>query len=165
MIDLPSYEKYADLVTNPYFAEKLKLKVEADSKRKADIKAAAEASRKRHAEQAAKQRAEIAAAEAKFKSEGWWEAADGIYVRWCTNTCDNSSVIGDNTYSLMEVWAKDRAAGDIYAQVNLMKGDVVVGWTNDTLFLDKGQKGVLTFDTYQSPTSFQLTKFSARGTW
>lgn len=60
----------------------------------------------------------------------------------------------------MEVWAKDKAAGDIYAQINFLKNDIVIGWTNNTLFLSKGQKGILTFDSYQSADAMQLTKFS-----
>lgn len=36
---------------------------------------------------------EIAKAEAKFKAEGWWQASNGIYVRWCTdeNPCPGSA--------------------------------------------------------------------------
>ena len=104
-----------------------------------------------------------AQADAKFKAEGWWEAQPGIFVRWCTNTCNNSKVIGDNRYSLMEVWAKDAHAGDIYAQVNLERSGVVIGWTNDTMYLSRGQRGVLTFDSYQYFDQAQLVKFNARG--
>ena len=105
------------------------------------------------------------AAEAAFVAEGWTEQEDGIYTRWCTQTCSKTGVIGDNTYGLMEVYAKDRAAGDIYAQVNLLQNGVVVGYTNDTLFLSQGQKGILTFDTYRSADSMELTKFNVRGSW
>jgi len=176
LIDLPSPELYSSQVTNPYFADKLKLRAEAtkrnaeaEIKRKAEIAAAAEASRKRLAEQAAKERAEIAAAEAKFKAEGWFELDKGIYGRWCTHTCSRAEVIGSSSYWLMEVWAKDRAAGDIYAQINVMQNGTVVGWTNDTAFLSKGQRGVLTFQKYGlsngAAYGAQLTKFNARGSW
>ena len=104
-----------------------------------------------------------AQADAKFKAEGWWEAQPGIFVRWCTETCSNSKVIGDNRYSLMEVWAKDAHAGDIYAQVNLERSGVVIGWTNDTMYLSRGQRGVLTFDSHQYFDQAQLVKFNARG--
>ena len=104
-----------------------------------------------------------AQADAKFKAEGWREAQPGIFVRWCTETCNNSKVIGDNRYSLMEVWAKDAHAGDIYAQVNLERNGVVIGWTNDTMYLSRGQRGVLTFDSYQYFDQAQLVKFNARG--
>jgi hypothetical protein len=104
-----------------------------------------------------------AQADAKFKAEGWWEAQPGIFVRWCTKTCNNSKVIGDNRYSLMEVWAKDAHAGDIYAQVNLERNGVVIGWTNDTMYLSRGQRGVLTFDSHQYFDQAQLVKFNARG--
>jgi hypothetical protein len=63
----------------------------------------------------------------------------------------------------MEVWAKDRAAGDIYARVNLVRNGVVIGWTNDTSYLSQGQRGVLAFDSYQSFDNVQITEFNARG--
>ena len=67
----------------------------------------------------------------------------------------------------MEVWAKDRAAGDIYAQINVLNGGTAIGWTNDTAYLSRGQKGVLTFSKYLpgygSQYSAELVKFSARG--
>jgi len=107
------------------------------------------------------------AAEAKFKAEGWWEEKPGVYVRWCTQTCSKAEVIGNQSYWLMEVWAKDRAAGDIYAQINVLEGGTVIGWTNDTAYLSKGQKGVLTFAKYLpgygSQYQAELVKFSARG--
>jgi len=61
------------------------------------------------------------------------------------------------------------AYGDIYAQINIMHNGVVTGWTNDTAFLDKGQRGVLTFQKYGlsngAAYQAQLTKFNARGSW
>ena len=47
--------------------------------------------------------------------------------------------------------------------VNLIKNDVVVGWTNDTLYLSKGQRGVLTFDSYKDFDSARLVQFNVRG--
>jgi len=142
-------------------AEKKKSEAEiaAAEKRRADVK-------KKTAEMEAAAAKEAAA---KFKAEGWWEQADGIFVRWCTQTCSSAGVIGDASYWLMEVWARDRAAGDIYAQINVMKNGTVVGWTNDTLFLSQGQKGILTFTKYLpgsgSNYQAQLVKFNARGSW
>ena len=76
-------------------------------------------------------------------------------------------MIGDNTYWLMEVWAKDRAAGDIYARVNILSNGTVVGWTNDTAYLAEGQRGVMTFSKYLpgygSSYGAQITEFNARG--
>ena len=107
------------------------------------------------------------AAAAKFKAEGWFQLSPGIYGRWCTKTCSTADVIGNASYWLMEVWAKDRAAGDIYAQINVLNGGTVIGWTNDTAYLSRGQKGVLTFSKYLpgygSQYSAELVKFSARG--
>ena len=106
-------------------------------------------------------------AEAKFKAEGWWEVKPGIFVRWCTQTCSTAEVIGDASYWLMEVWAKDHSAGDIYAQINIEQNGVVTGWTNDTAFLSKGQRGILTFQKYglSNGAAYQarLVKFNARG--
>ena len=100
-----------------------------------------------------------------FDRMGWWEQQTGIFVRWCTDTCSRAGLIGDGSYSLMEVWCRDRACGDIYAQVNFIRNGSVVGWTNDTLYLGYGQKGVLTFQKYglRGGNSTQLVKFSARG--
>lgn len=133
-----------------------------------DEKARAEQVRRAEA-YAAKEAAKEKAAQAKFKAEGWFELSEGIYGRWCTDTCSKAEVIGNSSYWLMEVWAKDRAAGDIYAQINIMQNGVVTGWTNDTAFLDKGQRGVLTFQKYGlsngAAYQAQLTKFNARGSW
>ena len=111
--------------------------------------------------------ARAARARAEFKAQGWFRVAAGIYGRWCTKTCSTADVIGDAKYALMEVWAKDRAAGDIYAKANIEKNGVVIGWTNDTAYLSQGQKGVLTFSKYlpgyRYEYDFTLVKFGARG--
>ena len=101
----------------------------------------------------------------KLAEAGWREQLSGIYVRWCTKTCSQADVIGDSTFALMEVWCKERACGDIYAQANFVKDGTAVGWTNDTLYLGYGQKGVLTFQKYgyRGGGSAQLVKFTARG--
>ena len=120
---------------------------------------------------AVKRKAESAKAaeeeSAKFKAEGWFQLATGIYGRWCTETCSNASVIGDASYWLLEVWAKDRTAGDIYARINVLEKGTVIGWTNDTSYLSLGQRGVMTFSKHLpgsgSNYSAQLTEFNARG--
>lgn len=108
-----------------------------------------------------------AQADAKFKAEGWFQLEPGIYGRWCTETCSTAEVIGDQAYWLMEVWAKDRAAGDVYAQINVIRNGVIIGWTNDTAYIDRGQRAVLTFGKYgiDNPGQHQaqLVKFNARG--
>ncbi|QNI68489.1 hypothetical protein [Synechococcus sp. BMK-MC-1] len=143
---------------------------EAEAKAEADRVAAREAADKALAEQKRqreKAAAEARAAEAKFKAEGWFELATGIYGRWCTDTCSKASVIGNQIYWLLEVWAKDRAAGNIYARVNILQNGTVVGWTNDTAYLSKGQRGVMTFAKYLpgygSNYGAQITEFNARG--
>lgn len=137
-----------------------KQKADAEAKTAARLAAIEADTKKRNAKIIADQKA----AEAKFKAEGWMELKPGIYGRWCTETCNNSKVIGRSTYWLMEVWAKDRSAGDIYARINITSNGTVVGWTNDTTYLSQGQKGILTFSTYQSGVNgAQLTEFNARG--
>jgi hypothetical protein len=114
-----------------------------------------------------KNKAKREAADAKFKAEGWFQIERGIYGRWCTDTCSRAEVIGTASYWLLEVYCKERACGDIYAQLNISKGGTVVGWTNDTAYLGYGQKGILTFQKYGlgNGSAYQgsLVKFSARG--
>ena len=98
---------------------------------------------------------------------GYFVLEPGIYGRWCTetDTCSQAGVIGNQSFWLLEVWAKDRSAGDIYGRVNIFKDDVVIGWTNDTAYLSKGQKGVMTFAKRLpagSSYSAQLTEFNSR---
>jgi len=99
--------------------------------------------------------------EAKVKAEGWYEMKPGIYARWCTETCSLAKVIGSGSYSLMEVWAKDAHAGDIYARVVVLRDGEIVGYIKDTIHLSRGQRGVLTFDSYFDADSVQLTEFIA----
>ena len=155
-------------ITNEEFLSYEKVRDEALAQAKADAEKQAAASKKRQAEALAAEAKALAAAEAKFKAEGWFQLKPGIYGRWCTQTCSRANVIGSSTYWLLEVWAKDRAAGDIYSRINILRDGVVVGWTNDTAYLSKGQRGVLTFSKYRlpgSPSSYsaQLTEFNARG--
>lgn len=131
-----------------------------------DEKARAEQVRRAEA-YAAKEAAKEKAAQAKFEAEGWFQLEPGIYGRWCTETCSTAEVIGNQSYWLMEVWAKDRAAGDVYAQINIIRDGVIIGWTNDTAYIDQGQRAVLTFGKYglNNPGQHQaqLVKFNARG--
>jgi len=162
-------------VKTNYLSEEQKEQFAVAYAKHKEVKAKKDAEAK---ERLAKERAEFAAqqkakreserkAAAKFKAEGWFQVSSGIYGRWCTETCSKAEVIGNQSYWLMEVWAKDRAAGDIYAQINVLKDGTVIGWTNDTAYLSRGQKGVLTFTKYLpgygSQYSAQLVKFSARG--
>lgn len=142
-----------------------KVQADKEARRKEEDRAREEAIAKREQ----KRQAEIAAEQKAFRDAGWWEQAPGIFVRWCTrgpNKCSSGGVIGDSSYALMEVWCKERACGDIYAQVNLMDSSQVVGWTNDTGFGDRGAKVTLTFDSYRDDwNQAELVKFRARGSW
>ena len=164
-----SGDSYKDRITNADWQAKLTAAKEAKEKAAAKTAARLAAIEADTKKRNAKILADQKAAEAKFKAEGWFELDKGIYGRWCTNTCSNAEVIGDSSYWLMEVWAKDRAAGDIYAQINVMENGTVIGWTNDTAFLARGQKGVMTFTKYLpgsgSNYQAQLVKFNARGSW
>lgn len=108
---------------------------------------------------------EIAKAEAKFKAEGWWQASNGVYVRWCTsgNPCPGSA---SDHYTARVwramVWCKERACGDIYARINIETGGAVVGWTNATAYGDYGQKVVLTFGSHLTGQA-KIVEFNARG--
>ena len=101
--------------------------------------------------------------DAQLAADGWFEVSNGIYARWCGGReCQKVSCIADRCKP-MEVWAKDRAAGDVYARGNFVTNGVVTGWTNDTLYLGKGQRGILKFNIFQDYDSFELTHFKARG--
>jgi hypothetical protein len=101
---------------------------------------------KRQAEQAKNAAKAKAAAEAKFKAEGWWEQKPGIFVRWCSKGpyCPGKRSYQDYSWRAM-VWCKERACGNIYAKLNIIQNDIVVGWTNETAYGGYGQKVVLTF--------------------
>jgi len=106
-----------------------------------------------------------AAADAKFKAEGWWQQEPGIYVRWCDG--DNPSCPATNNYEdyvwRAMVWCKDRACGDIYAKINILdENGTVIGWTNETAYGGYGQKVVLKFGAYTKGRA-QIVEFNARG--
>ena len=145
----------------------LGLRKDALKQAKAEAEKQAAARKERKAAADAKIAEAKAQADAKFEAEGWFQLEPGIYGRWCTKTCSTAEVIGNQSYWLMEVWAKDRAAGDVYAQINIMRDGVIIGWTNDTAYIGRGQRAVLTFGKYglNNPGQHQaqLVKFNARG--
>lgn len=131
-------------------------------------RAEAEAKRMRlkQAETELREREELQRLEAaeKFKAEGWWQASNGIYVRWCTSTNPCPGSASDHYTSRVwraMVWCKERACGDIYARMNIESGGAVIGWTNDTAYGDYGQKVILTFGSHLSGKG-QIVEFSAR---
>ena len=136
---------------------------QADAKAKA-AKEKEEADKARRAKLAAAAKAK-AAEEAKFKAEGWWEAQNGIFIRWCgsSNPCPGPTSNGysDYTWQAM-VWCKEHACGDIYARLNILNGETIVGWTNETAYADYGQKVVLTFGS-STRGSGRIVEFIARG--
>lgn len=135
---------------------------EADEEKRRKLQEANE--EKRQMEIAAAH-ARMAEADAKFKSEGWWEESNGVYVRWCSdaNPCPGSANdhYTDQVWRAM-VWCKERACGDIYARLNIIRDGVVIGWTNDTAYGDSGQKVVLTFGSHLSGEG-RIVEFIARG--
>jgi hypothetical protein len=121
-----------------------------------------EAIRQQLAAAAAKEKAEE---EKKFKAEGWWEASNGVYLRWCTdaNPCPgNASDHYTSSVWRAMAWCKERACGDIYARMNISSGGAVIGWTNDTAYGDFGEKVVLTFGSHLSGQG-EIVEFLARG--
>ena len=174
LLALPAPTAFSDRVTNPAFTKPLAKRIETErlaKEQQARIAADFVEARKKVYADLAKQDAErkqaAAKADAKFEAEGWFQLEPGIYGRWCTKTCSTAEVIGDQSYWLMEVWAKDRAAGDVYAQINIVRDGVIIGWTNDTAYIDRGQRAVLTFGKHglNNPGQHQaqLVKFNARG--
>ena len=97
---------------------------------------------------------------------GWWEQEPGIFVRWCARPAIGRSDRG-SSYWLMEVWCKERSV--VTSRPNEHREWLIVGWTSDTMYLSKGQKGVLTFQKYGLPggggaVQGRLVKFSTRTT-
>jgi hypothetical protein len=130
----------------------------------AKVKAKADKRRKFLAEQANNAAREKAAAETKFKAEGWYEEQDGIFVTHCSNIyCPGPTSNGYSKYTWRYmVWCKERACGDIYAKLNITQNGVVVGWTNDTAYGGYGQKVVLTFGS-STRGGGSIVEFIARG--
>jgi len=95
-----------------------------------------------------------------------WESTSkqGVYQKWCkTGECDTGKVTEGQRYSILMLWCKEAPCGDIYGQVNLYNGSgVVVGYTNDTGYGDKGEKVLLTFSSYQDFSSMRLTELNLR---
>lgn len=103
--------------------------------------------------------------DAAFRAEGWWEQRPGIFLRWCTdqNPCPGPRGNGYSDYNWRAmVWCKERACGNIYAKMNILQGDTVIGWTNDTAYGDAGQKVVLTFGSSKQGEG-RIVEFVARG--
>ena len=149
-------ESTQDQITNPQWLADKAAADKAAADKAAKEKAANE---KWRAERDAKQ----AAADAKFKAEGWWQQQPGIYVRWCTdkNPCPYTKSYQDYTWKAM-VWCKERACGDIYARMNISQNGTVVGWTNETAYGGYGQKVMLTFGSYTRGQG-HIVEFRARG--
>lgn len=149
-------------------AEAAAAKAEADAKAAADVAAARAKSDAALAESDRKKAeyAKAAAAErAKFEAEGWWEADNGVFLRWCTdkNPCPGPAGNGYSDYSWKAmVYCRDRACGDIYARLNIERDGVVIGWTNDTAYGDYRQKVVLTFGSDKRGNG-NIVQFKARG--
>ena len=154
------YQPTADLT--------ISLRKEAKAKAEAERKAAEQRQAEAAAKVIAERQAKKAAAEAKFKAEGWWEAKPGIFIRWCGNGSNHPTCPGPrgNGYSdyvwRAMVWCKERPCGDIYARLNISNGGTVVGWTNATAYGGFGQKVVLTFGS-STRGSGEIVEFNARG--
>lgn len=97
------------------------------------------------------------------KTEGWWQIQKGIFGRWCTIADPCPSVPGfyKNSWQAM-IWCKDADCGDINARVNILRDGVIVGWTNESAYANKGDKVVLTFNS-EVPGAARMVKFSASG--
>jgi len=97
--------------------------------------------------------------------EGWdTTSKEGVYSKWCkVGECDTSRVMGEQKYAILMVWCKEVACGDIYARVNLLNATgVVIGYTNDTGYGNKGDKVQLTLSSYNDFSEMQLTELNLR---
>ena len=96
--------------------------------------------------------------------EGWETTSKkGVYSKWCkVGECDTSKMSGQQG-SILMIWCKEQACGDIYAQVNLVNtSGVVIGFTNDTGYGNKGDKVQLTLSSYSDFSSMRLTELNLR---
>jgi hypothetical protein len=80
----------------------------------------------------------------------------GTYWAWCDD-CSPDVIGTDQNAWVVQVWCKKQDCGNIYVQGNLIKDDVVVGWTNATGYGYKGDKVNLTLSTYKDCDSITLT--------
>ena len=96
--------------------------------------------------------------------EGWETTSkEGVYSKWCkVGECDTSKMSGQQG-SILMIWCKEQACGDIYAQVNLINASgVVIGYTNDTGYGKKGDKVQLTLSSYSNFSKIELTELNLR---
>lgn len=95
---------------------------------------------------------------------GYFELQSGIYGKWCDDCSQDSKIFDDERIVALEVWCRDVACGDVYAEVNFEKDKVTVDYSNDILTLGKGDRGILTFSTRRADAnSYYLVDFSAYG--
>lgn len=92
----------------------------------------------------------------------WYDISSipGVYWRYCSE-CEGDA-IGDQTYNVVQIWCKKRDCGNIYIQANLIRDDVVVGWTNATGYGSKGQKVNLTLASFTPYDNIELTHLNLR---
>ena len=96
--------------------------------------------------------------------EGWETTSkEGVYSKWCkVGECDTSKMSGQQG-SILMLWCKEQACGDIYAQANLINASgVVIGYTNDTGYGKKGDKVQLTLSSYSNFSKIELTELNLR---
>lgn len=96
--------------------------------------------------------------------EGWETTSkDGVYSKWCkVGECDTSKMSGQQG-SILMLWCKEQACGDIYARANLINASgVVIGYTNDTGYGKKGDKVQLTLSHYSNFSRIELTELKLR---
>lgn len=95
-----------------------------------------------------------------------WEATskEGVYSKWCNRgECDTSGAMEGQRYSILLIWCKENACGDIYARANLLNASgVVIGYTNDTAYGNLGDKVQLTLASYSNFSEMRLTELNLR---
>lgn len=95
-----------------------------------------------------------------------WESTskNGVYKRWCkVGECDTSKMYGEQKGSILLLWCKEQACGNIYAQANLLNSSgVVVGYTNDTAYGNLGDKVQITLSSFGQFSRLELTELNLR---
>lgn len=112
---------------------------------------------------AAKERFILLAESAPWYPENFDGYGDNLAYRW--STFEGGWPCNSCSFWKMTVMTKDGCPGGIYAELNILKGGTVVGWTNDRIAsLRASQTAVMEFVEYpyRSGSTGQLTEMTCR---
>lgn len=112
---------------------------------------------------AARERFILLAESAPWYPENFDGYGDNLAYRW--STFEGGWPCNSCSFWKVTVMTKDGCPGGIYAELNILKGGTVVGWTNDRIAsLRAGQTAVMEFVEYpyRSGSTGQLTEMTCR---